>query len=737
MRYAPSAIAFRGKLEAPRRLERCSRPASRCRLPASLAAALFILAAGPRDHAAGANGDVLSISSVLAGKDLSTITLDISNNPPGGSFWAAGRLTGKIHHLTLDLATVLGEIPNPHGVGSIPNFILTWGLAYRPLTRTLFVLAQEGPTWKVKEVRTDGTEVPTGAFTITPPNAATASLRGLTFDSVTSQLWYLDANNDLAVLTDLEGRAVRTVSLPGDIPIETTLRGDGICYRLEKAANEIFEPRLYVTYGDIFAASPSRIIQLDPATGKSTGVEVPLMASLPGPLGFQVYQLGLNQRRIALVLEDGRIAQIEQVFASPSPPSQLKCALTLTNQVALTWQNNGAGANGAYGGQISILRNGVPFTRVTGSTTQFTDATPLEGTAAYALRAANVPDGPTSPDSHPCEVTVGTGGIVRWVPFPGALPYDITRNPANGEVYVTDNVGTAGQGRILRFNSRLEPAGEIPSPWTRPGPIAFVPLLEIQDVELRDVLAVGRTDGPLLRIMDLAGTERTTFTLETRVSAPVIGGLTYIQGADEFALLEDTTHKIIFVDPNGRYRRECVPPPLLGLDPLALGLTHDPIQETFLAVFSDGIVRELYAGGNCVPTQFEIPLGSLGQGFEKPSFSGGVEIAGNTLLVCGRESRALFQVLIFPAGPPFVRGDFDRSGIVNLTDAVSLARYLFQSGSAPTCQDAADVNDDGVLDVSDPVYLLFYLFLEGAPPPAPFPGAGSDPTFRDNLGCEA
>ena len=50
--------------------------------------------------------------------------------------------------------------------------------------------------------------------------------------------------------------------------------------------------------------------------------------------------------------------------------------------------------------------------------------------------------------------------------------------------------------------------------------------------------------------------------------------------------------------------------------------------------------------------------------------------------------------------------------------------------------DSADSNDDGILDISDPVYLLFYLFIANSPPPPPFPEAGNDPTFRDNLGCQ-
>jgi len=41
----------------------------------------------------------------------------------------------------------------------------------------------------------------------------------------------------------------------------------------------------------------------------------------------------------------------------------------------------------------------------------------------------------------------------------------------------------------------------------------------------------------------------------------------------------------------------------------------------------------------------------------------------------------------------------------------------------------------GMVDISDPVYILFYLFVGGPRPPIPYPDAGNDPTFLDNLEC--
>ncbi|MGA1202938.1 MAG: dockerin type I repeat-containing protein [Planctomycetota bacterium] len=100
------------------------------------------------------------------------------------------------------------------------------------------------------------------------------------------------------------------------------------------------------------------------------------------------------------------------------------------------------------------------------------------------------------------------------------------------------------------------------------------------------------------------------------------------------------------------------------------------------------------------------------------------------------EVHSLTIPIVEPASV-FLRGDFDRNGVVSIADAIELAEYLFQSGATtPPCLDAADVNDDGRLDLADCVLLLQHLFGPPAcPPPAqPFPCPGVDTTL-DALPC--
>ncbi|MFN0057823.1 MAG: PKD domain-containing protein [Planctomycetota bacterium] len=81
----------------------------------------------------------------------------------------------------------------------------------------------------------------------------------------------------------------------------------------------------------------------------------------------------------------------------------------------------------------------------------------------------------------------------------------------------------------------------------------------------------------------------------------------------------------------------------------------------------------------------------------------------------------------------FLRGDANRTGIIDISDAIFLLTFLFASGGAPSCPDSADANDTGITDIADVIYLLSYLFAGGAPPSYPYPVDGLDPS-ADSLG---
>lgn len=82
----------------------------------------------------------------------------------------------------------------------------------------------------------------------------------------------------------------------------------------------------------------------------------------------------------------------------------------------------------------------------------------------------------------------------------------------------------------------------------------------------------------------------------------------------------------------------------------------------------------------------------------------------------------------------FLRGDSDRSGALEITDAIYVLSFLFLGGGAPSCFDAADANDDGTVNISDASTILGSLFLGTGSLPEPSKEAGPDPT-PDALDC--
>jgi hypothetical protein len=708
----------------------------------------FFLAGGALE---GANGDILRVSRALEGKKVIDIAIDGSD----GSFWALGANGGsvdlhRVFHLRADLESVIESFPNPHPAGSIAANDLTVnrGLAYRPLSRTLFVLSSVGPResqdYVLREMRRDGTEVEGSVATVAVAGKD-VNLYGIVYDTLRQEFWTLDTHNDQLVRFSLAGVVTQSFLVPGKTAPEVEIRGRGVFADVE-IIDQRPVSRLYVPEGDIFQEGPVKVIQVgaEPADdggrlmAPRTGVELPLSA-IPdsgGLGGFVFYRAG-PQRRMAIVGGDGLIYQLEHVVSNPLPPSEVVCSLTVANQVRVAWRNRGTASGNAYRAGVQVLRNGIPLANLPGDAESFLDTTPVEGTATYAARGSDV-FGAFGAASCPCQVTVGPGGLVAWRHTSAAALGDICRDPRDGAIYATDS----GQGAILIFEDDLSPRRSMPGPWSDPAGIAFVPSIQLgfPPSTFNNLLAVTRLGGNQLRLIDVDGAVKTTTNLNfvglANGSAATIGGLAYIPDLQRFVAVETGTRMIFQFSASGAYLSSCVPPSFLLDEPIDLALAFDPLQGTFMTAFQDGIVRELFAGGSCPPSGFEVSLASLGKDAVAPGFASGLEISGNTLLVSNRATGALFKALLFPFTPRFTRGDVDKSGGVDITDVVQLTRYLFQGGQAPVCLDAADANDDGLVELSDPVYLLFWLFIpQSPPPPEPFPESGEDPSFRDNLGC--
>jgi hypothetical protein len=77
---------------------------------------------------------------------------------------------------------------------------------------------------------------------------------------------------------------------------------------------------------------------------------------------------------------------------------------------------------------------------------------------------------------------------------------------------------------------------------------------------------------------------------------------------------------------------------------------------------------------------------------------------------------------------PFIRGDANASGELDISDGIRILGYLFLGNPATLdCQGAADVDANGVINIGDAIYLLSFLFTGGNAPKAPFPSCGTNP----------
>jgi hypothetical protein len=85
---------------------------------------------------------------------------------------------------------------------------------------------------------------------------------------------------------------------------------------------------------------------------------------------------------------------------------------------------------------------------------------------------------------------------------------------------------------------------------------------------------------------------------------------------------------------------------------------------------------------------------------------------------------------------PFLRGDCNDDGAIDISDAVSMLNWLFRGGTEPGCMAATNANGDAATDISDAAYLLNHLFLGSSAPVPPFPGCGPGLLPADDqMGC--
>ena len=704
-----------------------------------------------------ANGDLVSVTVLPAGVEV----IDLTQDTRDGSFWilgANGSSVGNhsIYHIDRDFTEILGSVENPHPTGAIESNDLTThrGIAYRPLTSSLLVLSSIGPRltqelW-VREIHTDGTPVLDNqnrakAFRLLLDDDS-SSLFGLTYDLVDRRFWSHDVEGERLVqfgdgTLDSDSSVSDQLLIPGRDDPAIRFSGAGVGFALQSEG-----ARLYVAFGDVFSPGASKVLELGTEgvvdgggapLGVLTGFEIPVNSTGDNDLrGFHLFTGALAQPRLAIVGSNGRVYLIDRTPSDPLPPTGLTCSLTPDNEVHLSWVNHGGGIDGGYNGRLQVLRNGVPVATVDGLMTSYVDETPVEGTALYAVRGSEASGGPFSDSSCDCRVTVGAGGLIDWAPFPGGHMHDVTEDLTTGDVYVTDRLGD----QIYRYDADLQLIDSFASPIPNPGGIAFVPSITLgfPPQAFQNMLAIGEAAGSRVRIVpasDPTAPAVTTLTLRLDgVDSPSISGLTYNDPTQEFVVIDQSTFppQSFRLRSDGETNGQCSNFQYVYSN----GISLDPASDSYLAVFDDGFIREIFVQGNCTASGFQFELSTFGPSFTEPGFFGGIQVSGNSVLVTAPSIDVIGRVLQNPDQRVFIRGDANRDDAVNLPDAQFLAAALFLGEGPITCLDAADANDDEEVGVADVVQILFALFVPGsAPIEMPYPEPGTDPTFRGPLGC--
>ena len=82
---------------------------------------------------------------------------------------------------------------------------------------------------------------------------------------------------------------------------------------------------------------------------------------------------------------------------------------------------------------------------------------------------------------------------------------------------------------------------------------------------------------------------------------------------------------------------------------------------------------------------------------------------------------------------PFLRGDANSDGSIDISDGISILGYLFLGESQPGCLDSSDSDDSGQVDLSDGILIFNFLFL-GGDAPGTVRACRTD-TTEDGLDC--
>ncbi len=412
----------------------------------------------------------------------------------------------------------------------------------------------------------------------------------------------------------------------------------------------------------------------------------------------------------------------------PEPPSSLGCSV-LVPEVLLQW-NNAPGYN-----QIIVTRDGVQVAVLSGVTTSFVD-TPGPGQFFYEVAGAT---GGVSSLAASCSVGVApqavtslqclqSGGsvVISWQEELGIEAIEIRRagsliaTVAGGTQFFIDT-GAAGGVYLYSIRALVGSLSSIDAICEVIVPPGNVTSLNCQSPApetafMSWIAPAGATavrierDGAMLVELPASETSFVENPAPTGVQIyffiPLVAG---VAGSITTCAVDV---------------QQQIPAPVAGFT--ASSTAGDaPLTVNFVDTSTGAIDTWLWDFGNGTTTLEQNPSHTFS---DLGSFDVTLTVAGSG----GADTSTLTIVVTAPT-VPFVRGDGNGDGLLDISDPVQTLEYIFGSAQA-SCLAAIDFDDGGELDIADAIAQLSYVFGTGPAPVAPFPDCGIDPT-PDNLGC--
>ena len=134
--------------------------------------------------------------------------------------------------------------------------------------------------------------------------------------------------------------------------------------------------------------------------------------------------------------------------------------------------------------------------------------------------------------------------------------------------------------------------------------------------------------------------------------------------------------------------------------------------------------QQITVRGGTAPYTFQLMSGSLPAGLSlntstgfvsgTPTDTGTVSVSIRATGTTGGSETEQITFRIAPS--PFLAGDADNNGVVNISDAVYIVSYIFSGGPAPVPMVAGDADCNGLITISDVVYLINFIFSGGPAP---------------------